>query len=468
MVKIPQILIILLWISNLTSLFQVFQISGYGVVLSDLLMALMMVMVFFQIVVEKRQFKILKGPLTNLLFLSILAALLSGIGLIFWGGSVQILQFAKSFIHYIFFILFTLLFVVSEVDDDAFYNTIKVVLICAFFVNIFGIYQIFARLYNLPFAWVKITNITFEQRGMKEVQGETMQLALRFGNFYRATSIFPEPAALAYYNLFNLLYIVVPFIKGTRPFIKNPVFNVIVFISVILGLLTPFSLGGLAGFVVFFVLLIIFEKLKVRKFIIPIILLIITVAIFDYYFHQETQTSIVNLFYERVSGLLSTKPGIEPITGESTPGRLNSFKNAIDMFFTSPLVGIGLGNTYYHPLSNIRFADSSMFAILAEMGIFGIIIFFALIFYGTKTAIFLRKQEVINNVHNEKLNTLQSIAVYSWILIAFDSLFLAGIHGTASFWMPLAIVIATYKSVLKNLKQNNFDFEKYNLSDYNV
>jgi hypothetical protein len=468
MVKIPQIFIILLWISNLASLFQVFQISGYGVVLTDLLMGLMIITVFFQLVVEKRQFRILKGPLTNILYFSILAALLSGIGLIFWGGSVQIFQFAKTFIHYIFFIIFTFLFVVAEVDDDAFYNAIKVVLICAFFVNIFGIYQIFARLYDLPLAWIKITNVSFEQRGMKEVQGETVQLSLRFGNFFRATSFFPEPSALAYYNLFNLLYIVVPFVRGSRPFIKNPVINIIVFISVILGLLTPFSLGGLSGFIVFMFLLIFFEKLKVRKFIIPIILLLITVGIFDYYFQKETQTSIVSLFNERVSGLLSTKPGIEPITGESTPGRLNSFKNAVDIFFTSPIVGIGLGNTYYHPLSNMRFADSSLFAIIAEMGLFGTIIFLGLVFYGTKISLFLRKPEIISNVHNNKLNTLQSIAVYSWILIIFNSFFLANIHITASLWMPLAIILATYKSVLKNLRQNNFDFDKYNFSDYNV
>jgi hypothetical protein len=66
------------------------------------------------------------------------------------------------------------------------------------------------------------------------------------------------------------------------------------------------------------------------------------------------------------------------------------------------------------------------------------------------------------------LNTLQSIAVYSWILIIFNSFFLANIHITASLWMPLAIILATYKSVLKNLRQNNFDFDKYNFSDYNV
>jgi len=55
------------------------------------------------------------------------------------------------------------------------------VLIVAFFVNIFGIYQIFARLYDWPLAWIEITNVSFEQRGMRQVQGETQQLALKFG-----------------------------------------------------------------------------------------------------------------------------------------------------------------------------------------------------------------------------------------------------------------------------------------------
>ena len=468
MVRIPQILIILLWLSNLTNLYQVFSISGYGVVLSDILMGIMIVVVFFQIFIEKRQFKLEKGPITTLLYLSILAAILSGIGLIFWGGSVQIIQYFKSFVHYVFFIIFTLLFTVAEVDDDAFYNAIKLVLIFAFFVNIFGIYQIFARLYNLPFAWLEITNISFEQRGMKAVEGETNQLALRFGNFYRATSIFSEPSALASYNLFNLIYIAVPFIKGARPFIKNPVINLIVFISVILGLLTPFSLGGLSGFIVIVFCLIIIEKIDIKRFVIPTILLIITILIFDNYFYQQTQTSIVSLFTERVTGLLSSKTGVAPISGESTLGRLNSFENAFEMFLTSPIFGIGLGNTYYHPLSHIRFADSSTFAILAEMGLFGVIVFLSLIFFGIKNGMFLRKPEVIASVKSDKLNTVQTIAVYNWILISFYSLLLGGNHGTAALWMPLAMLIATYKSTLKNLHQNNFDFDKYKLSNYDV
>lgn len=468
MVKIPQILIILMWLSQLTGLWQVFDISGYGVQLGDLIIAAMILSVAYQIFIEKKQFHLERGPLTTLLFLSIFAAFISGISLIFWGGSVEITQFFKSFIHYIFYIFFALLFTFSEVDDDAFYNTIKIVLILAFFVNIFGIYQIFARLYNLPLAWLDITNVSFEQRGMKEIEGETEQLALRFGNFYRATSIFPEPSALAYYNVFNLAYIVVPFLRGSKPFIKNPIFNLMVFISIILGLLTPFSLGGLSGVLLFMFLLIIIEKIKIRRFVLPIVLLLITIMIFDNYFYQQTQTSIINLFYERVSGLLSSTPGVQPIAGESTYGRLDSFKNAFEIFLTSPLIGIGIGNTYYHQLSEIRFASSSVFSILAEMGIFGLIIFFFLIYFGIKYGMFLRKSEVIANIQNDKLNTVQSIVVYAWILIVFDALALASIHGTTALWMPLVVLLATHKSVLKNLRQNNFDFEKYNLSDYNI
>lgn len=468
MVRIPQILIILLWLSNLTGLFQVFSIFGYGVGLTEMLIGMMLVIVIFQIFVEKRQFKPVKGPITTLLYLSILAAILSGIGLIFWGSSIEISQFFKSLVHYVFLIIFTLLFTVAEVDDNAFYNTIKVVLIFALFVNIFGIYQLFARLYNLPFAWLEITNITFEQRGMKEIQGETNQLALRFGNFYRATSIFSEPSALASYNLFNLIYIAIPFIKGTKPFIKNQIINLLVFISVIIGLLTPFSLGGLSGFIVLAICVIFIEKIKVKKLVIPLILLIITIIIFDGYFYQQTQTSIVNLFTERVTGLLSSKAGVAPVAGESTLGRLDSFKNAFEIFLTSPIFGVGIGNTYYHPLSHIRFADSSTFAILAELGLFGLLIFFFLISSGIRFGLFLNKREVILNVQNDKLNSVQSIVVYAWILCTFNSLLLANNHGTAAFWMPLAMLIATYKSTLKHLHQNNFDFEKYKLSNYDV
>ncbi|MEN6296037.1 MAG: O-antigen ligase family protein [Chloroherpetonaceae bacterium] len=468
MVKIPQFLIIALWLTNLAGLFQVFEVAGYGVTFSDLIMGGIIIYVIFQILIQKKQFKFQKGLLANLLYLSLLAALVSGIGLIFWGGSVQINQFAKSFIHYTFLILFTFLFLIAEIDDNTFFNTIRIVLIVAFFINIFGIYQIFARLYDLPFAWIEITNVSFEQRGMKEAQGETQQLALQFGNFYRATSIFSEPSALAYYNIFNLIYIVVPFLKGSKPFIKNPILNLMVFISVVLGLLAPFSLSGLSALILFLVSLIILEKIKVSKFIIPLVLLITVVVIFDIYFQNVTHTSIVQLFYERVSGLLSTKAGVDPLWGESTPGRLASLKNAFELFLTSPIVGIGMGNTYYHPLSHIRFVDSSIFAVLAEMGIFGLIVFLALLFTIAKITLLLHKREIINNVHSYQLNTVQSLVVYTWIMNIYAASVLASIHGNAALWMPMVMVIATYRSVLKNLNQNNLDLDKLNLSNYKV
>jgi len=134
----------------------------------------------------------------------------------------------------------------------------------------------------------------------------------------------------------------------------------------------------------------------------------------------------------------------------------------------SPIVGIGLGNTYYHPLSHIRFVDSSIFGVLAEMGILGLIVFLALLFTIAKIALLLRKREIINNVHNDQLNTVQSLVVYTWIMIIYAASALASIHGNAALWMPMVMVIATYRSVLKNLNQNNLDLDKLNLSNYKV
>jgi len=88
MVKIPQFLIIALWLTNLASLFQVFEVAGYGVTLSDLIMGSIIIYVIFQIMIQKKPFKFQRGILANLLYLSAFASLISGIGLIFWGGSI--------------------------------------------------------------------------------------------------------------------------------------------------------------------------------------------------------------------------------------------------------------------------------------------------------------------------------------------------------------------------------------------
>ncbi|WP_135853701.1 hypothetical protein [Halorussus salinus] len=80
--------------------------------------------------------------------------------------------------------------------------------VVAVFVSLFAIYQFFAREYQLPFAFLQLTNpmlLTDQQVGGTYYTG---------GVFYRVTSLFPEPSWLGMYLADVLFVVAVPLLYG--------------------------------------------------------------------------------------------------------------------------------------------------------------------------------------------------------------------------------------------------------------
>jgi O-antigen ligase len=134
--------------------------------------------------------------------------------------------------------------------------------------------------------------------------------------------------------------------------------------------------------------------------------------------------------------------------GESAPKRLNSMKNSMNLFVASPVFGIGAGNTYYHPISEERFADSSFFHILGETGIIGTFFFIVLLYYLLKISIFLRKYRLKYDDNKTALSTMQSIVLpYTLVFITLN-LLLGNIVGGPNFWLYISIVLVTYRNTV--------------------
>jgi O-antigen ligase len=247
----------------------------------------------------------------------------------------------------------------------------------------------------------------------------------------------------------------VPFFSKTKQFISKKSIQIFIGILSIITLLITFSLSGLILIGLLLISIIILEKISIKRFLMPIMILVVVLISSDMFLKNYTQISILDLFSQRVSGLLFTqKTGMGMTTGESAPQRVSSIINAWNLFIESPIVGIGVGNTYYHPKSEQRYADSSFFHVLSETGIIGLF-FFVLLFVNIfRISIFLRKYRYRFIKKFPELSTMQSYILYWVIISAFQHVFLGNAVGNAGFWISLGLIFGTYNSTMRELVEN--------------
>ena len=221
MIQIATILIILLHFSEFFVVFQLFAVAGYGFTFTDLILVIIYTTVFYQFFFKKRKFSFPDFQIIFPLIGLIGAIIFSGLGLLTWGNIVTLIQFFKTFLHFTFVAFWGFVLLGAETKTNAYFKMIKVILYSSLVVNIYAIYQLFARIYDLPLSYIPITNQQFLNRGFAIQYGEISQIVLKFENFYRATSIFSEPSTLAYFNVTNLIFMIVPGALKLKPFIEK-------------------------------------------------------------------------------------------------------------------------------------------------------------------------------------------------------------------------------------------------------
>jgi len=427
--------------------FQLFAVAGYGFTFTDLILVIIYTTVFYQFFFKKRKFSFPDFQIIFPLIGLIGAIIFSGLGLLTWGNIVTLIQFFKTFLHFTFVAFWGFVLLGAETKTNAYFKMIKVILYSSLVVNIYAIYQLFARIYDLPLSYIPITNQQFLNRGFAIQYGEISQIVLKFENFYRATSIFSEPSTLAYFNVTNLIFMIVPGALKLKPFIEKRWVYILILSFIVISLFLTFSLTGLSLIIVFLLTLIIHTKIKFGKILVNFIYFVLILVVSDTILSSFTQISVLDLFYQRVSGLIvPQKNGKGMITGESAPERISSFSNAMTLFQESPIFGIGIGNTYYHPKSNARFAQSAFFGFLSETGIIGIFFLLILYFNLIRAGIFLKNNIYKFKEKDEKFASVQSLGIYIAVLTVFGTMFISNTIITASFWLSIGTLFAAYKS----------------------
>lgn len=359
-------------------IYEWFNVGSTGFTTNDFILILMILMFLKITIWDGAELKIAKNPAILFYSLFILSTLISGLYPLLSGNKFMIMQYFKSIVHFHFTYLITLILILYKFENETWENFIKIWLILSIGINLFGVYQIIARALDLPFAWFELTNASFYSRNMHE-SNEITQLSLRFEGFFRATSFFSEPSALAAFNGMTLVFSIIPKLKNFKPFLNSEKVTNLVIILSIVGLLLAFSLTGATIVVIILVMLFLTEKLNVVwRFLKVLPVIIVVVIVSNYIVESYSGISVLELFGKRfgtLSNLLLGKSlytnGIE---GESVIDRGNNFISLFNIWLSSPIIGIGLGTTYLSPYADgMAFSDTSLMAVLGELGLVGII-----------------------------------------------------------------------------------------------
>jgi O-antigen ligase len=383
-----------------------------------------------------------------LFFVGLLCAIIiSGITPWMDGNQKMIIQYIKTALHFIFMGFVVFIAMSYPIKTRIWTQVIQMLLIISIFINLFGVYQIIARAYNLPFAWIPITNVSFTSRGLTDIS-EVGQLSLNFGSFFRATSIFSEPSALAGFNLIIIIFVLIPWVQKQNSFFKSKALNITIFVIAIIGLFLAFSLTGYFGFAILIITILVFEKSKRIFSLIKILsLMLVLLVIVDSIVYYYSDESVFRLIEQRVGFIFSSKgSNKESILGESYVGRSQTFKKILLVWEDNPIVGQGLGLTIYNKKQDIMYSDSSVFTALAEMGIIGFISFVGFLI----TILIVSGKYLLKRKEHSELSAdtrrITGIVFYQMVFILVGNT-LSGnnliFHG---LWFPLMMFISILHS----------------------
>lgn len=439
--------------------FQVFAVGTYGVTSLDIVTLLFYCVFFFKAIWHNPEFRIPNGLLTGAFALFSVSLITSAVPLFASFPAPEIAQYFKTLSHLIFLMLFAALCLSYEFKTSLIDKVLKTWLLLSLLINAFGIYQIFARAFDLPLAWLDFTNVSMAMRGTADGEESIKQLSLQYGNFFRATSIFSEPSALATFNVYILILIVIPFIQKTKMFFQSKLLNILIFIFAVAGVFLTFSLTGVLGLVLVLGGVFVLESVQIKRRILSIVLAIFLLLIpADLVIEQFTDTSVLQLFTKRISGIVNMNNKMaEGTDGESFGSRLATVNKSVLIWEQSPLVGIGLGLTQYNKEVDLDYSDFSIMTALCELGVIGAIgfsfIFVALLIIGKKANIYIKNNPDID----ETLKRHFGLIFYLTLVQVEINFFTGNNLVVPNLWVPIFFILApAYKFMLKNNKLYSF------------
>jgi O-antigen ligase len=452
------ILIILMFIAFFSSAYQVFAIGTYGFTYLDLFTTLLYLNFFKKIIWDGEQLKISYHSSLICLIGLLFAALISSISPLMSGSSEMMNQYFKTCFHFIYLGFFVFICAVYPFKTEVWVNAVKTWLLISLIINMFGVYQIIARVYDLPFAWLDATNVSLLGRKGKDI-ADFRQLSLRFENFYRMTSLFSEPSALGSFNNYVVIFVLIPYFQNKKRFLKSGLLTGFILAWALIGLFLAYSLTGLVTTLLIILGVIFFQRTKIKIkllkiFAVSIFLIIIT----DSITYSIFNISVAKLFNERITGIVTGGKNESGMAGESFFGRAKSSVKSIELWAEYPLTGIGLGVTHLNKINDLEYNDYALLGALSEMGIIGLITFISLF-----VALFISTSKIVLSPNSYKIlseDNQRLLGTLFYILILqFVCNFISG-NNLVSFmlWIVLGFIFGVINNTQIELNQDVYTF----------
>jgi len=297
------------------------------------------------------------------------------------GGSYsEILQAIKTSLHFYSLWAFAIVCIVARVTADEWLPALRLSAIQSLGIASYGLYQIPARAFGWPGGWIEITNSNYATK-VDSFAVDTTQLALQFGDFFRATSIFSEPSSLALYSATILSLVAVPWLTGTKPIIQSRALVSAIIIINLLALFVTFSLTGLMLLAIIIATCLYVRPRRVlNRLVVGVLVASVGIVAADIKIHEELGVSVLDLFGRRISSIASGKAAVSEseIVGESYTQRTSDYQTSYEAFLESPYIGVGPGNFSNSQAGrrhNSPYPSTTWGSVLAEQGILGILTF---------------------------------------------------------------------------------------------
>lgn len=432
-------LYVILFLSQMLYGFQLFSVSTYGFTLNDAVLCL------FYLLIAKRLLwdgKPLRFPISVPFFALIgllVPVVISGITPLLEGQGVG--QFWKSTAHFVFGWLFAVIAMGLDEPPKRVAAIMRGFVIAVGFVAAYGIYQVIARALDLPFGWLELNNVGLSLRKAVEGEEASQQLALKFSDFYRATSIFSEPSVLAGFTTNALVFLGIPYLQGNALFLRSRVANWLLFVVYIGALFLTFSLTGLTGVSLMCILVFVLERgRRVWKILYGIVIIALCLSVLDIIVAPITKISVLELFGKRLTGIVehAMNPYGEHTAGESFVSRSEGILIAADIWEEYPVIGTGLGRFSQASAArkaNILFSTSTYSSVLAETGPAGFLLLMVFIASIAVSTLHWYKRRALLS---PELRVVVGVIPYFYILLVFLQ-FTGNAFIYASLWQMLAL-----------------------------
>lgn len=363
------------------------------------------------------------------------------------GDSPQVSQAIKTLLHFTYLCVTAIVTISLPITAKQWVQAFRIHFVISFVVVVYAMYQLPARTYEWPLGWLDVTNQSF--RKLDKEASEIGQLALRFADFYRATSLFSEPSALAGYSAMSLMMLLVPFFRRSFPIIKSKIFLALSIVCTTMALFLAFSMLGFVLVCVLMVLCVVLYPRSAPKrmmiFLASSVLLLFTA---DFVIERNFNISVLTLFSTRVSNLVSGRATSDAsdIVGESVTQRTSDYSVSGKVFESSPIIGVGAGNFGKSEVAkrNLTSYPSTVYgSVLGEMGILGIgaLVFFLLLLFG-RALVTERAWTSKHCGEDSDLDRLIPLAPFRMVFIIITG-FSGSFLISAIFWFDVVMVMST-------------------------